>query len=69
MKLGRPLKMYSTPFRYKSLENPTALVDIAEESSAKAEATNFNPTTSVFLRNSAIEVGWKLRGGSHGTVP
>ena len=36
--------MYSTPLTYKSLENPTSLFDNAEESSANALATNFNPT-------------------------
>ena len=40
---GRPRMMYSTPLTYKSLENPTSLFDNAEESSANALATNFNP--------------------------
>jgi len=35
--------MYSTPLMYKSLDSATPLDDNAEESSTKAEATNFNP--------------------------
>ena len=48
---GNPLKMYSTPLIYKSLENPIPLVDTAEVSSAKAEATNFNPVISPHRRS------------------
>jgi hypothetical protein len=45
---GNPRRMYSTPFTYKSRENPTSLLDIADESSANAEATSFKPAIRTF---------------------
>ena len=59
---GRPRRMYSTPLMYKSREKPTSLFDRADESSANALATNFNPTISVHCHFPYGE-GQGFRGG------